>query len=486
MKILVLLGWAIIANVTDELTVDFGTVLNDVRRRPVGVNVDYLMDDDRNPLLCPRRGLAEALRELGPGYLRYPGGWKSAINLWSVPPYASSRPILAGRVPDDWIRAGVQLTLPDGSWRIDPLDFDEFMGVCRATGAEPCLVVAYESCHWPPKGGWTPPSREQLVETAAAWVRYANKKMNYKVKYWEIGNESWLNNETWTNSIAPATYAAELVEFSRRMKAEDPAILTGANGDTDAWWQVVLSQAAEHIDFLSVHSYPCWKWTGYEQYRTSHPDALGSVRTAVNALAQYAPAHKGRIKVMLTEFAAGTFGPWDNTAADLGRAMITFDMQGQLLESPQVFFSQFWNTHNIYSEVDGGVFDALMRDNTLSPIGRALWIWNRYLGDEMVATTSSADIRCFASRAADQLAVFLLNKDTSARQAAVTLRHLPRECAAGERWVFHGHGPSDRSPTWERLDSIRVADARTALRLEPVSVTVIVLRPAGEQEGPAR
>jgi beta-galactosidase len=474
----ILLWWVTLVGVTDELSVDFSTVLSDIRRHPTGINVDYLTDDDWNSLLAPQRSLREALQELGSCYLRYPGGWKSAINLWSVPPYTSSRPTLAGRVPDDWIRAGLSLSSPDGSWRIDPLDFDEFMEVCRAIGAEPCVVVAYESCYWPPTGSWTPPSREQLIETAAAWVHYANKVKGYGVKYWEIGNESWLNNETWKNPIAPATYAADLIEFSRRMKAEDPAIQIGANGDTDAWWQVVLAQAAEHIDFFSAHSYPCWKWTSYEQYRTGSPGILGIVRTAARAIAEYAPAHKNRLKIMLTEFAAGTFGDWDNTPADLGRALITFDLQGQLLESPQVYFSQFWNTHNIYSELDGGVFDALMRDNTLSPIGRALWIWNHFLGDEMVATTSSAQVRCFASRKADrQLTVFFLNKDTSAREVTVALQHLPEEFTEGEQWVFHGSGPSDQHPVWTGAGLIHIADSRMALQLDPVSVTVILLRP---------
>jgi len=185
----------------------------------------------------------------------------------------------------------------------------------------------------------------------------------------------------------------------------------------------------------------------------------------------------------LTEFAAGTFGDWDNTPADLGRALMTFDLQGQLLQSPQVRFSQFWNTHNIYSELNGGVFDALMRDNTLSPIGRALWIWNHFLGDELVATTDSDHLRCFASRKAGQQAtLFLLNKDTSSRRARVALRHLPQVFTQGERWVFHGSGPSDRHPTWARVGSVRVADSRVVLQLEPVSVTVVVLKPEESPE----
>jgi hypothetical protein len=74
MRTLLFLWWITLAIATDELSADLGTVLSDVRHCPTGINVDYLMDGGRNPLLSPQRGLSEALRELSPGYLRYPGG----------------------------------------------------------------------------------------------------------------------------------------------------------------------------------------------------------------------------------------------------------------------------------------------------------------------------------------------------------------------------------------------------------------------------
>jgi hypothetical protein len=155
---------------------------------------------------------------------------------------------------------------------------------------------------------------------------------------------------------------------------------------------------------------------------------------------------------------------------------MTFDLQGQLLQSPEVLYSQFWTTHNVYSDIDGDVFETLKRDNSLSPIGRAFSIWSQFLGDEMVAATSSPSVRCFASqRRGKELCVFLLNKDTSPRAAEVELQRLPSELREGERWVWSGRGPSDREPTWTRAESVRVKDSRIAVRLEPVSLTVLQL-----------
>jgi hypothetical protein len=164
---------------------------------------------------------------------------------------------------------------------------------------------------------------------------------------------------------------------------------------------------------------------------------------------------------------------------------MTFDLQGQLLQAREVRASQFWNTHNVYSSVDGGVFDALMRDNALSPIGRALWIWNRFLGDEMVAATSSDDVRCFASRRrTGELVIFLVNKETSAREVSVALKRLPRPFGQGDRWVLRGDGPSDRRPVWAAAAPVDASTSRVSARLDPVSITVIELKPLPEDQAP--
>jgi hypothetical protein len=321
------------------------------------------------------------------------------------------------------------------------------------------------------------PSRELLLETATAWVRYASRRKDYHVRYWEVGNESWLSNETWTNGITPETYAADLIEFAKRMKAEDPTILVGANGDSDTWWQAVLRGRGTHRFPERAHL-SMLEVVELRRVRTNSFDGLGAVHVATAAIAKYAPAYEGRLRIMLTEFAAGTFGDWDKTPADLGRALITFDLQGQFLQCQDVYFSQFWNTHNIYSEVDGGVFDALKRDNTLSPIGRALWIWSQFLGDAMVATTSGKAVRCFAThRAGQRLAILLVNKEISARPVHVTLQRMPSDYTEGVQWILRGGGPEDQNPVWERLEKPKLQNNVITSLLHPVSITVLTLGP---------
>ena len=78
----------------DLITVDVASVVSDVSRKPIGINVNFLLDDDANRTTA-MQSLAEALKKAGVKYLRYPGGEKSDAYLWSVPPYTSSVPTLA-------------------------------------------------------------------------------------------------------------------------------------------------------------------------------------------------------------------------------------------------------------------------------------------------------------------------------------------------------------------------------------------------------
>ena len=91
---------------------------------------------------------------------------------FGIPPYEESHTSLARTIGlDDY--PGV---FKDGEFVYDPLDFDEFMKVCRDVGAEPVLVVAADNYLRKPEKGERVSGREALIKHAAEWVRYANIK----------------------------------------------------------------------------------------------------------------------------------------------------------------------------------------------------------------------------------------------------------------------------------------------------------------------
>ena len=285
-----------------------------------------------------------------------------------------------------------------------------------------------------------------------------------------------------TSTIPAEVYAEDVVAISRRMKEVDPTILIGANAlHTDAWI-TILNKAAAHIDFLVVHPYPFYGWKGYHTYLRRDPDTLYCVRWAKDAIKASDFATKKQFKIMVTEFAAGAYNEWDRSGADVARGVMTVDMLGQLLQSPDCYMSLFWNTINIY-EADGSVFSALMHDNTFSAVGRSLMVWSRFLEDDIVQTntakqrhdniTSPSMVRCYASKTEGKiLNVILVNKDIKATDIDLTLCHADIADKQGEKWVYRGASPTDKNPTWGKTGWVKPAGDTLATTLDPVSLTV--------------
>ena len=143
------------------ITVYTDSIVSDISNHPVGINLNFIMDGGRFPKA--KKNVTEAVKELGTKYLRYPGGEKSDLYLFSIPPYEESHTSLARTIGlDDY--PGV---FKDGEFVYDPLDFDEFMKVCRDIGAEPVLVVAADNYLRKPGKGERVSSREALIKHAA-------------------------------------------------------------------------------------------------------------------------------------------------------------------------------------------------------------------------------------------------------------------------------------------------------------------------------
>ena len=230
-----------------------------------------------------------------------------------------------GTVADNFHWTTTTLDNPARFPRMTPADapnmitFDDFMAFCARTGAEPMLVVNTES--WALRndipGG---------IKEAADWVRYCKTK-NSKVKYWEIGNETY-----WHPIMTAREYGALVKRYSQAMKAVDPTIIISANGHWDkdhvgvkeqfprdqwtparqrvlsittakqdgennayvkdmrahhntrsaeSWWNDVLEECGQDIDMLSVHWY-------------FKKNAVAQIDANLAALMKFSKARSGR------------------------------------------------------------------------------------------------------------------------------------------------------------------------------------------------
>ena len=464
----------------DVIAINVESTLADVSRRPIGINLNFLLDDDGNRPEALKK-LAEGLRAAGVKYLRYPGGEKADGYFWSVPPYTTSIPTLArwapGEWPDntEWPSYDRALVNPDGfTFRTNPLSFDEFMDVCRQIECVPTIVVCYDSIYRPAQPGGFAPSRATVLEAAREWVRYSNVTRGYNVRYWEIGNESWLSH--YNGQASASDYARDLIEFSLVMKSVDPGIEIGANGESTDWWRTILTGASSAIDFLAVHNYPPYEWGSYSYYQYNDPRFLDVVEIARSAIASYAPvSDRTRLKIAVTETnAADWSGAWPNVN-DTGHALVLFDMFGQHLTAG-VEFTQLWNTR--WSGWDTApmprVIDTFDGENNLQATGSALAIWGQFLKEKMVASSKTRMVRSYASYSptSRSVTVFLINKDTLPRDVTVRIDNLSTS-AAVNRWVFKGSGADDLRPLLSREGPLPAAANLISTTLDPVSVTVL-------------
>jgi len=475
-----------------NVSIDLGHVVRPVERRIVGINVNYLSDGGATARAS--RTLEQAMREMAVAAIRFPGGDKSDNYLWSVPPWDRPCPTLAMKTRYLTPAGMRDFVEQDGTtFRHKTLDFDDFAGMCGRLGAEPTIVVPYDSMHVPAADGAVQPTLEQLVENAAEWVRYANVTRKYGIRYWAVGNESYLAKEF----IPVSAYAAHFPVFARAMKAVDPSILVGANGpnspdspgkcdeakgDNTPWWKAVLEKGATDMDFLDLHSYPCWKWRTYEYWMEHEQSLTDDIMNGFEAVRRWAPGHAGRLRVTISE---ANSADWSSSLGDklgwphindLGHALVLADMVGSALLLPMVDMLCVWNTRWINNGTRGSLWDALDPDNGLAPTGQVIAAWGNNLLDDMVEATATGPVRAYASASASRarLSVFLVNKGASPVAATVRFGET-KGTVRGTMRTMTGTGPDDTAPHWLPPAPAFLASGRLVSALPPHSFSVASL-----------
>jgi hypothetical protein len=470
--------------------VDAARVLRTFERNPIGININHLMDSDvKRP--ANSRPLAAALKEMGVASLRFPEGELGDSYLWAVPPFpaeAAARPQWALRGPGLWPANDPRFSTPDFQPHPEIMGFDAFLDLAGATGAEPVIIVAYDSAYKKIGPGDTRPDLQQLITSAAAWVRYANVTKARGIRYWEIGNESDISPEAHSGGDPGAPqYAEDFVAFARAMKAEDPSIKIGINVCKNKRLAALLEFPAlwTQVDFVSLHNYPTFGWkAGYETFVSSRPNLIGGIEEANTLLQNSAlsSADKNRVEFLVTETNTIDWakeGRWKNTA-DHGHALVMFDVIGQTLLQPRVSHLQHWVTrwiHNDETDRPLRVYDALTPDNQFTPMGHALSLWARHIGRHLVAATGTDKVHAYAtiSPADGRMAVFLLNKDLQPQRISLKLQNV----AALQVDAIHQLSAATPQDTTSELVALPVSSRPLdGMELPSLSITVLLFAPA--------
>ncbi|MEP6583053.1 MAG: T9SS type A sorting domain-containing protein [Ginsengibacter sp.] len=452
---------------SQAISVDVSNIIRTIPSNAVGINMNYLMDGTYINSNA-QSATANALKNMGMKFLRYPGGEKSDNYLWATSPYSHANPTMTLTGSCQWPSGDSRFVNSDYfTAKSVVLDFDEFVTTYKQVGAEPMIVCAYDAAYYGQSVGaplpnpcGTKPTLASLITNAKEWVKYANVTKGYNIKYWCIGNESW-NTCDYNGCVSANQYATDIVTFASAMKSIDPTIKIIANGRGTAWWKTLLeSSASGYIDYLGVSCYPIYNYTGgYETYRISSPNLLSEAQTAVNAINTYTSAtDKQRIKVITTEFNSIDFGNGWSNANDVGHALVAFDIMGQHLKTPQIDAALFWNTrwvNNTTSPQD--IDDALDKNSSMNANGLALSIWGNNLLPKLINATSSGIgsnfIKVFSNYddITNRLNIFLINKDNVSRTVNLNISNYVSN-PFYQRYQYAGSGDLDKFPSYDLLD----------------------------------
>ncbi|WP_157976117.1 hypothetical protein [Lewinella sp. IMCC34191] len=473
-----------------EVHVDASALARSWDVSPLGLNLNTLTDGDDNRV-AGARPLSEAIAETGVTYLRFPGGEKSDVYEWAAPPYddpATSGLLRKGDTLD-WPFTDTRFWNKElDSWANDNYNFDDFMADCLATGAEPVISVAFDGMYKPPTELSTATlTKEQALEMAVEWVRYANVTHDYGIKYWMLGNETW-KDETYAG-VRPAwdVYGRDVAEFAAAMREVDPTILIGINGDNTNDLYTVLQECADVVDFIDVHTYPAFfyppfaYYQDYTDYRDDLIDPIHMVNTAQAAIDRLSDKQlRDKLFVTVMETSATTFfvddvvTPW-LTGNHLGLSLANFDVMAQLLEDDRVKIAQYWNSRWI--NPDAGIshtYDLFTGTNELNASGQAVALLANEVLDGMLATESDGRVRTFATGSADGelLTIFLLNKATEASPTTLTVDGFV-DLAVGSQSVFSGPSVSGVKTTYRDEETVILENNTILLDLPATSLTVL-------------
>ncbi len=242
---------------TASLTIDPAFRVGPVRRRTFGSFIEHLgrcvytgIHDPDHPTADAdgfRGDVLELTRELGVSTIRYPGGNFVSGYRWED-----------GIGPRDQRPARLDL-----AWHsTDPntVGVDEFMRWSRAAGTEPMMAVNLGT---------------RGVQEALDLLEYCNvargthlsdlRRANgadepYAVKMWCLGNE--MDGPWQIGHKTAAEYGRLAAETARAMRMIDPGLELVACGSSGSamptfgeWERVVLTEAYEHVDYVSAHAY---------------------------------------------------------------------------------------------------------------------------------------------------------------------------------------------------------------------------------------
>tara|TARA_B100000809_G_scaffold266930_1_gene333186 strand:- start:25341 stop:26783 length:1443 start_codon:yes stop_codon:yes gene_type:complete len=455
------------------IEIDFAKIIkSDVNQGSGAANLCWLLDSDKHNT-GKEQSMYTALKEMGCGSLRFPYGHLADNYLWHTPPYENIdgglRPKLASfsQAPAKWDWA----VNSKGAFK-NAMDFDEYMELCQQLEIKPLVVVNVFSYKY--KNG---PTFDDLIEVAVEWVKYAKKK-NYKVAYWQIGNEV----DHHAKLLSMAEYVDCYYKIAKAMKNEDPNIKVGPGVLSKVnYFKTIIENNPKSIDFISCHQY-MWPYVktckNYELWKENKDDYLKNVKKMQNAVAK---SSKPKLEILITETGVSPSNKGMGSSNNVYKALWYFELLMNEIHQPNVAYSYFWGTHSPWSgnkDNEKNDVAVLLRtdDNSRKPIAEVIKFVNDNITDELVNTTRVANyIRAYTSvnTKRDKCQLFLLNKNDTPQNISIELHQLPQGIHTFNRTELKGKHANDKTVELVKSEQVKIKDNKLELTLTPLSITLL-------------
>ena len=331
-------------------------------------------------------------------------------------------------------------------------------------------------------------------QMAAEWVRWANIKHNYAVKYWEIGNE--LNGSWEAGNLRPDgsrmtadKYAEIFKAYATAMKAVDPSIKIGGPscdvGHHDDYFEPLLREAGDKVDFLTLHYYSLRSSLAAEDKLFDGLDNLAPITKHLQALVnKYQPGRADEIGLCISEWNSKL--PKDTDAYRLFNGLWFAAWVGEMMKCG-VDSATVWD---MFSGADNGHGLLVQHGKDYVPTGRywGFWLWANKMADTMVESsiTDNPNVHVYAVRDADSVRVLLLNESRSESYPVkiavkgMQLASLGEVATLSSREYFWN--PYAGEADWNSApsdDSIVVTGDGVSLQLPPYCVKVVRMNRKG-------
>jgi len=386
---------------------------------------------------CWREDVTAVTRELAPPLIRW-GGNLSSYYRWreGIGPRHRRRPMH---------------NLTWGGIESNQVGTHEFVGFCRAVGADPLLSVNFESDG---RRGWSHPPiggvRSAGPQEAAAWVDYCNRPGNaerrangaaepFGVHLWQIGNETSYD----AGGFDCETAARRTLAFARAMHRADPSIELIGWGDS-GWAPRMIEAAGEHLRYVAIHHFfgsgldasplrgSDWRRDpklAWRHLMHAHHSLDGKLRTA------RAQVETSGVCLAMTEGHFGLPGrnrcdvlsTWAAGVAD-ARLLNVQQRHGDLLKIANLsdFCGTRWMVNSVMIPTPHGAGRAY-----LMPVARVTALYRHHIGTKALRVTETLDgLDVVASRRGRRIFLHVVNTNMT-RPVRASLRVAGHDLVSG-------------------------------------------------------